>query len=86
MRAAQITLEDPMEAERKIILFFDEINTNIHIDGLLKEIVIDRKVRGTNLHPNILLVAACNPYQFKNQRAIEQEAAVEGVSAGLQHQ
>jgi hypothetical protein len=57
--------------ERKIILFFDEINTNIHIDGLLKEIVIDRKVRGQSLHPNILLVAACNPYQFKSQKAID---------------
>jgi hypothetical protein len=60
-----------MAAERKIILFFDEINTNIHIDGLLKEIVIDRKVRGQSLNPNILLVAACNPYQFKNKKAID---------------
>ncbi len=32
--------------ERKVLLFFDEINTNMHIDGLLKEIVIDRRVRG----------------------------------------
>ena len=45
-----------------MLLFFDEINTNTHIDGLLKEIVIDRRVKGERLESNIRLVAACNPY------------------------
>ena len=62
VRGAQLAIEEVMSEEKKILLFFDEINTNLHIDGLLKEIVIDRKVRGEDLHPNILLVAACNPY------------------------
>lgn len=28
--------------EAKVILFFDEINTNVNVSGLLKEILIDR--------------------------------------------
>ena len=49
-----------------MLLFFDEINTNVHVDGLLKEIVVDRRIHGEKLHPDILIVAACNPYQLKS--------------------
>ena len=67
-----------------MLLFFDEINTNIHVDGLLKEIVIDRRVHGVALHPNILIVAACNPYQLKKPKALdEDDPSLVGVSAGF---
>ena len=32
-----------------IVLFFDEINTNQHVEGLLKDIVIDRMLDGLPL-------------------------------------
>lgn len=59
---SEAALSAKSNPERKTILFFDEINTNMHIDGLLKEIMIDRRLRGDKLPENILLVAACNPY------------------------
>jgi hypothetical protein len=43
----------------------DEINTNEAIGGLLKEILIDRRLEGEPLHPNLVPIAACNPYQLK---------------------
>lgn len=47
---------------KKIVLFFDEINTSPLVDGMLKEILIDRHFKGVKLLPNISIVAACNPY------------------------
>ena len=47
------------------IIFFDEINTNENIVGLLKEIVIDRKLEGEKLNDLIVPIAACNPYKLK---------------------
>ena len=49
----------------KVALFFDEINTNANISGLLKEILIDRRMEGRKINKNILLLAACNPYKLK---------------------
>ena len=48
-----------------MVLFFDEINTNKNISGLLKEILIDRRLEGRKIDKNILLLAACNPYKLK---------------------
>ena len=48
-----------------MVLFFDEINTNKNISGLLKEILIDRRLEGKKIDKNILLLAACNPYKLK---------------------
>ena len=53
--------------DSKIILFFDEINTNQNIDGVLKEILLDRKLKGKRLPFNIIPIAAANPYRFKNR-------------------
>jgi hypothetical protein len=46
-------------------MFLDEINTNDNINGLIKEIIIDRHIQGKKLQSNICIVAACNPYKFK---------------------
>ncbi len=54
-----------------MILFFDEINTNVNISGLLKEILIDRHYFGNKLDFRISIVAACNPYVIKTDSEIE---------------
>lgn len=45
IKSAQKYIEDTNH-KKKIILFFDEINTNKNISGLLKEILIDRRFLG----------------------------------------
>lgn len=51
--------------KRKVIIFFDEINTNTNISGLLKEIFVDRHIQGERFEANVCLVAACNPTKFR---------------------
>jgi hypothetical protein len=52
---------------KKIILFFDEVNTNSVVSGLMKEIIVDRKFQGDDLSDLIIPIAACNPYKLKNE-------------------
>jgi hypothetical protein len=59
-----------------VILFFDEINTNVNINGLFKEIMIDRHFNGCSLESNICLVAACNPYKTRTKE-------ISGLTAGI---
>ena len=49
------------------MLFFDEINTNKLVSGLLKEILIDRMLEGIPLKESIIPIAACNPYKIKKK-------------------
>ena len=49
------------------MLFFDEINTNELVGGLLKEIIIDKKLDGIPLKNTIIPIAACNPYKLKSE-------------------
>src|SRR5437764_11541177 len=52
------------EADKgEIWLFFDEINTCNHI-GLLSDLIAHRKLEGKQIHPNIRLFSACNPYRI----------------------
>lgn len=61
---------------RKVIMFFDEINTNNNISGLLKEIFVDRHIQGVPLRDNIALISACNPYKL---RATEKSSQTSGL-------
>ena len=54
--------------KKKIVLFLDEINTNENINGPLKELLIDRKIRGVPLPENFIMIAAANPYKFKTKQ------------------
>ncbi len=54
----------------QVILFFDEINTNSNINGILKEILIDRNLQGRALPSNFIPVGACNPYRFKESEEV----------------
>jgi len=35
------------------------------VNGILKEIIIDRHLNGRKVDENILFVAACNPYEYR---------------------
>ncbi|KAL4499715.1 hypothetical protein ABPG72_017255 [Tetrahymena utriculariae] len=61
-------------SNKKIILFFDEVNTSNLISGLFKEIIVDRSLKGKKFHNNIVLIDAINPYQLKtdNQYKMDQ--------------
>lgn len=59
-------------------MFFDEINTNENIAGLLKEILVDRMVEGEAINKYVIPVAACNPYKMKHDRN-------EANTSGLRH-
>jgi hypothetical protein len=50
----------------EIWLFFDEINTCNHI-GLLADLIAHRILDGKQIHPNIRLFAACNPYRIRKK-------------------
>ncbi|CAG8466565.1 13541_t:CDS:10 [Ambispora gerdemannii] len=50
----------------QIWLFFDEINTCNHI-GLLADLIAHRTLSGRQIHHNIRLFAACNPYRFRKK-------------------
>ena len=47
--------------------FFDEINACDHL-GLLNEIICRHSCKGCPLPPNLVFVAACNPYKLKKAR------------------
>lgn len=51
------------EFSQNVLLFFDEVNTNYNVNGLLKEILVDRRCMGVKLHDKIRLISACNPYK-----------------------
>jgi hypothetical protein len=50
-------------------VFLDEINTSDQV-GLIAEIVCDRTCLGRPLHPNLVLMCACNPYRYRNKSAV----------------
>ncbi|KAL4512113.1 hypothetical protein ABPG72_005115 [Tetrahymena utriculariae] len=60
-------IKNKYDANSKIVIFFDEINTNQNIYGLLKEIFIEKTMNGKRINKNnqnIVCIAACNPYEY----------------------
>lgn len=76
----QAIKEAKYSPQRLVIIFLDEINTNEHISGVLKEIIVDQCIQGQSLPTNISIVAACNPYKFKTAQQMR------GSSCGLSFQ
>lgn len=66
-----------------MILFFDEINTNSNICGLLKEVLIERKFDGIPLDSRIVPIAACNPYQLKGETNTQSSGLTNDNIAGI---
>ena len=54
---------------RKVWIFFDEFNTSSSL-GLIKEIICDRRMLGESIPPNIVFIAACNPYKLRTKDAL----------------
>ncbi|CAG8477692.1 8259_t:CDS:10, partial [Cetraspora pellucida] len=52
--------------QNEIWLFFDEINTCNHI-GILADLIAHRLLLGKEIHKNIRLFAACNPYRLRQK-------------------
>ncbi|KAF0475938.1 e3 ubiquitin-protein ligase [Gigaspora margarita] len=52
--------------EKETWIFFDEINTCNHM-GLLSELVAHRRWLGKEVHYNIRIFAACNPYRKRTK-------------------
>ncbi|CAG8443124.1 10027_t:CDS:10 [Scutellospora calospora] len=50
----------------EIWLFFDEINTCNHI-GLLADLIAHRTLLGKQIHSNMRIFAACNPYRIRTK-------------------
>ena len=56
------------ESAHKLILFFDEINTNPNVGGILKEILVDRKMLGRPLPSHVVPIGAANPYKLRKNK------------------
>lgn len=70
--AVQILCQNP---NSQVFLFFDEMNTaDPPVIAFLKELMFDRHCHGTLLPNNLHLMAAANPYRFK--QAADKEATV----------
>jgi len=54
------------EMKNELWVFFDEINTCLSL-SLLTEIFVNKTFNGTELHDNIRLIGACNPYRKRKQ-------------------
>jgi hypothetical protein len=80
---AQSEIEKSTDKSAKIILFFDEINTNPHIAGLLKEVLIERRLDGQPLDERIVPIAACNPYQLKGEAKTQSSGLTTENIAGI---
>ncbi|KAK3605800.1 hypothetical protein CHS0354_002416 [Potamilus streckersoni] len=58
-----------LKTGQQIWLFLDEINTNDHI-WLLSDIICHHSCLGRKLAPNLVLMAACNPYRLRSESSI----------------
>ena len=53
--------------EAPLILFFDEINTNSNVSGILTEIIMEHSLDGELLPRYVHPVAAANPYKLRKK-------------------
>ncbi|XP_023932493.1 E3 ubiquitin-protein ligase rnf213-alpha-like [Lingula anatina] len=66
MNLDQKAADDP---ENSYWLFLDEINTSQYL-GFLSEIICHKSCRGQPLSPNLVCIAACNPYRQREKHQI----------------
>ena len=56
--------ESKRHRELTLCMFLDEVNTSSTM-GVFKELIIDRRLNGRELPPNMVVIAACNPAREK---------------------
>ena len=57
---------------KKLWVFLDEVNTCDHL-GLLADVICHKMFLGKHLPPNLIILAACNPYRLRGEE--EQKTA-----------
>ena len=57
-------VEEEAKSCNEVWVFLDEINTCEYL-GTINEIICHRTIRGKPLVPNIVFIAACNPYRLR---------------------
>ena len=55
--------------DKPVWMFLDEINTCNHL-GLINDIICHHRCQDITLAPNLVLMAACNPYRLRNENSI----------------
>ncbi|KAL4499723.1 hypothetical protein ABPG72_017263 [Tetrahymena utriculariae] len=61
-------IEISQDNDKRVVVFFDEVNTNKLVNGLFKEIVVDRHINGEPIPSNVIPIAAINPYKLKSEQ------------------
>lgn len=69
--------------QHKVILFFDEINTNPNVSGILKEVLIDRTLMGEPLPSHVVPIACANPYKLRKREtdSLTKGLKIEGLKS-----
>lgn len=57
-------VEKEAESGQDVWVFLDEINTCEYL-GIINEMICHRSLKGTPLLPNLVFIAACNPYRLR---------------------
>ena len=68
--------------EKKIWVFFDEINTCKSM-GLISELMCKHTCQGSPIPENIVFIAACNPYRHREEKDTSEENI--GLNINLAH-
>lgn len=55
------------KTQKRVIIFFDEMNTNRLVEGIFKEIIVDRCLKGERLPDCFIPITAINPYKLKSK-------------------
>ncbi|EAR87838.2 AAA domain, dynein subfamily protein (macronuclear) [Tetrahymena thermophila SB210] len=62
------SIEISQKNNQKVVVFFDEVNTNKLVSSLFKEIIVDRHIYGEPIPSNVIPIAAINPYKLKSEQ------------------
>ena len=57
-------MEEEAKSDKDVWVFLDEINTCEYL-GTVNEMICHRSIKGKPLAPNLMFVAACNPYRLR---------------------
>jgi len=82
MRREEYKSNDFIFEEKKIWVFFDEINTCKSM-GLISELMCKHTYQGNPIPDNIVFIAACNPYRHREKKDISDEKI--GLNINLAH-
>jgi len=59
-----LEMEKEAESGEEVWVFLDEINTCEYL-GIINEVICHHSIKGNPLMPNLIFIAACNPYRLR---------------------